>query len=81
MSAGRTPNTVELAQKVSKAAQVAGNDAQLWPFSEYATRAAVVAALREIESVLSEWTDEDYAASDALDVVADTADALESIDM
>ncbi len=43
----------------------------------YDARTTAVAVLRGIEAVLSDWTDEDYAASDALDLVADAADEIE----
>lgn len=39
-------------------------------------REATVAVLRGIEAVLNDWTDEDYSASDALDLVADAADEI-----
>jgi uncharacterized protein (DUF433 family) len=75
---GRHPNSDELARKISAAAVAAVGDAQLWPISSWsAVNVAAVAALREIETVLNDWTDEDYRASDALDVVADAADAIE----
>jgi hypothetical protein len=74
---GRHPNSDELARKISAAAVAAVRDAQLWPITPWrAVNVAAAAALREIEAVLNDWTDEDYCASDALDVVADAADAI-----
>lgn len=39
-------------------------------------KVATLAVLRELARILSDWTDEDYSASDALDLVADTADEI-----